>query len=163
MSKAMGVLIDMQGILQEMQNLEKQIDGIDSNVRNRPYTAKELMEERALEAEKAEKRKELNALKQMLARLLEDKNESDTLKAELLEKYQRADNSEKMSKYGLYLEWIKEASSINTKKGQLNRVRNSGGQADNANRQTNNSMDRNSSKSIQGLNITKDDCNDDER
>lgn len=131
MSKAMGVLIDMQGILQEMQNLEKQIDGIDSNVHNRPYTAKELMEERALEAEKAEKRKELNALKQMLARLLEDKNESDTLKAELLEKYQRADNSEKMSKYGLYLEWIKEASSINTKRDQLNRVRNAGGQTNN--------------------------------
>ena len=159
MSRSMCVLMDMEGILHDMQNIERQIDGIDSNVRNRPYTAKELMEERALETE----REQLNALKQMLARLLEDKNESDTLRTELLAKYQKANNSEERSKYGLYLEWIKEASSINTKKGQLNRVRNSGGQADNANRQTNNSMDRNSSKSIQGLNITKDDCNDDER
>ncbi len=163
MSRSMGVLMDMEGILHDMQNIERQIDGIDSNVRNRPYTAKELMEERALETEKAEKREQLNGLKQMLAKLLEDKNESDILRTELLGKYQKADNSEERSKYGLYLEWIKEASSINTKKGQLNRVRNSGGQADNANRQTNNSMDRNSSKSIQGLNITKDDCNDDER
>lgn len=163
MSRSMCVLMDMEGILHDMQNIERQIDRIDSNVRNRPYTAKELMEERALEIEKAEKREQLNALKQMLARLLEDKNESDTLRTELLAKYQKANNSEERSKYGLYLEWIKEASSINTKKGQLNRVRNSGGQADNANRQTNNSMDRNSSKSIQGLNITKDDCNDDER
>ena len=126
----MCVLMDMEGILHDMQNIERQIDGIDSNVRNRPYTAKELMEERALETEKAEKREQLNGLKQMLARLLEDKNESDILRTELLGKYQKADNSEERSKYGLYLEWIKEASSINTKKGQLNRVRNAGGQSD---------------------------------
>lgn len=126
----MSVLMDMEGILHDMQNIERQIDGIDSNVRNRPYTAKELMEERALETEKAEKREQLNGLKQMLARLLEDKNESDALRTELLGKYQKADNSEERSKYGLYLEWIKEASSVNTKRGQLNRVRNAGGQAD---------------------------------
>lgn len=128
MSRAIGVLMDMEGILHDMQNIERQIDGIDSNVRNRPYTAKELMEERALETEKAEKREQLNGLKQMLARLLEDKNESDTLRTELLGKYQKAGNSEERSKYGLYLEWIKEASSINTKRGQLNRVRNVGAQ-----------------------------------
>lgn len=132
MSKAMGVLMDMEGILHDMQNIERQIDGIDSNVRNRPYTAKELMEERALETEKTEKREQLNGLKQMLARLLEDKNESDILRTELLGKYQKADNSEERSKYGLYLEWIKEASSINTKKGQLNRVRNAGAQTNHA-------------------------------
>ena len=132
MSRSMGVLMDMEGILHDMQNIERQIDGIDSNVRNRPYTAKELMEERALETEKAEKREQLNGLKQMLARLLEDKNESDILRTELLGKFQKADNSEKRSKYGLYLEWIKEASSINTKKGQLNRVRNAGAQANHA-------------------------------
>ena len=126
----MCVLMDMEGILHDMQNIERQIDGIDSNVRNRPYTAKELMEERALETEKAEKREQLNGLKQMLARLLEDKNESDILRTELLGKYQKADNSEERSKYGLYLEWIKEASSVNTKRGQLNRVRNADGQAD---------------------------------
>lgn len=159
MSKAMGVLMDMEGILHDMQNIERQIDGIDSNVRNRPYTAKELMEERALETEKTEKREQLNGLKQMLARLLEDKNESDILRTELLGKYQKADNSEERSKYGLYLEWIKEASSINTKRGQLNRVRNAGAQTD----KTNNSMDGNSAKSIQGLNITTDDRNDDGR
>lgn len=130
MSRSMCVLMDMEGILHDMQNIERQIDGIDSNVRNRPYTAKELMEERALEIEKAEKREQLNALKQMLARLLEDKNESDTLRTELLAKYQKANNSEERSKYGLYLEWIKEASSVNTKRGQLNRVRNADGQAD---------------------------------
>lgn len=132
MSKAMGVLMDMEGILHDMQNIERQIDGIDSNVRNRPYTAKELMEERALETEKTEKREQLNGLKQMLARLLEDKNESDILRTELLGKYQKADNSEERSKYGLYLEWIKEASSINTKRGQLNRVRNAGAQTNHA-------------------------------
>ena len=132
MSKAMGVLMDMEGILHDMQNIERQIDGIDSNVRNRPYTAKELMEERALETEKTEKREQLNGLKQMLARLLEDNNESDILRTELLGKYQKADNSEERSKYGLYLEWIKEASSINTKRGQLNRVRNAGAQANHA-------------------------------
>ena len=159
MSRSMGVLMDMEGILHDMQNIERQIDGIDSNVRNRPYTAKELMEERALETEKVEKREQLNGLKQMLARLLEDKNESDILRTELLGKYQKADNSEERSKYGLYLEWIKEASSINTKKGQLNRVRNAGAQAD----KTNNSMDGNSAKSIQGLNITTDDRDDDGR
>ena len=160
MSRSMGVLMDMEGILHDMQNIERQIDGIDSNVRNRPYTAKELMEERALETEKVEKREQLNGLKQMLARLLEDKNESDILRTELLGKYQKADNSEERSKYGLYLEWIKEASSINTKKGQLNRVRNNAGaQAD----KTNNSMDGNSAKSIQGLNITTDNRDDDGR
>lgn len=130
MSRSMCVLMDMEGILHDMQNIERQIDGIDSNVRNRPYTAKELMEERALETEKAEKREQLNGLKQMLSKLLEDKNESDALRTELLGKYQKADNSEERSKYGLYLEWIKEASSVNTKRGQLNRVRNADGQAD---------------------------------
>ena len=49
--------------------------------------------------------------------------------------------------------------SINTKKGQLNRVRNAGAQAD----KTNNSMDGNSAKSIQGLNITTDNRDDDGR
>ena len=43
MSEAIKVLQDMQGILQDMHNIERQIDKIDSAVRNRPYTAKELM------------------------------------------------------------------------------------------------------------------------
>ena len=86
MSESMKVLEDMQGILQDMQNIERRIGKIDSRVLNRPFTARELMEERALEIEKDEKRKQLDALKLTLAKLLENKQEEESLKSELLKK-----------------------------------------------------------------------------
>lgn len=128
MSESMKVLGDMQGILQDMQNIERRIGKIDSCVLNRPFTARELMEERALEIEKDEKRKQLDALKLTLAKLLENKQEEESLKSELLKKIKNANTSEEISECGLYNEWIKEATAINSKKAQLDRIRNAGNQ-----------------------------------
>ena len=132
MSESMKVLEEMPGILQDMQNIERQIENRDSRVRNRPFTAEELMEERALETEKGEKRKQLDTLKSTLARLLEDKQEAESLKTELLEKIKNASTSEEISKCGLYNEWIKEATAINSKKAQLDRIRSAGSQTSKA-------------------------------
>ena len=111
-----------------MQNIERRIGKIDSCVLNRPFTARELMEERALEIEKDEKRKQLDALKLTLAKLLENKQEEESLKSELLKKIKNANTSEEISECGLYNEWIKEATAINSKKAQLDRIRNAGNQ-----------------------------------
>ena len=124
----MKVLEDMQGILQDMQNIERRIGKIDSRVLNRPFTARELMEERALEIEKDEKRKQLDALKLTLAKLLENKQEEESLKSDLLKQIKNANTSEEISECGLYNEWIKEATAINSKKAQLDRIRNAGNQ-----------------------------------
>ena len=71
----------------------------------------------------------MDTLKLTLARLLEDKKEAETLKTELLEKYKNVSTSEEISEYGWYNEWVKEATAINSKKAQLDRIRGAGSQS----------------------------------
>ncbi len=118
MSKAMDCLIYMENVLQDMQNIERKIGKIDSGVRNRAFTVRELMEERELENEKNEKRKQLNELKEKLANFLKDEKQVKDLKDEFSKKYGKSSNSELKKQYGLFKEWIIEAWSedINVKK-----------------------------------------------
>lgn len=52
MEEALKILQQMSNLLEQMNYLGRQIDGIDEGVRNRAYTVREIMQQREIEKER---------------------------------------------------------------------------------------------------------------